>query len=343
MRAILRQATLDDIASVAGVSRVTVSRVLNESPDVKEITRQKVQMAIDALSQQPFTKPSSDEFKPRRNLLVLLYSSTQSHTSLSFIQSAMQTARKQGFELHIEDVSFWSCQDASSITHWCIEQRARGVVLLPPFSESEEAMQHLAQYGISVVHVEPKEASEYCPHVSVDHHQAGYSLTKRLLNQGMRHIEFIESSPMNAKNRLFYLGHLDAVRQQPISALSRHLPSAEFLNANGDYQRAECLLSGDSWPDALICQTYGQVLAAIHTADKFNIVIPEQLKVIYLSEELELPIQDDRIIQVCSPFRSLAAGAVDLLVKRVRHKLNRHDYAQSFEPQILTPQQELLQ
>ena len=46
-------ATLKDVAKEAGVSVPTVSRVINEQPYIKEITRKKVLEAIEKLSYQP--------------------------------------------------------------------------------------------------------------------------------------------------------------------------------------------------------------------------------------------------------------------------------------------------
>ena len=49
------EATIDDVARLAGVSVSTVSRILNEKPDVAVATRQRVKQVMDDLGYSPHT------------------------------------------------------------------------------------------------------------------------------------------------------------------------------------------------------------------------------------------------------------------------------------------------
>ena len=68
----MRKATIDDVAALASVSIKTVSRVVNNEPNVRDSTRQQVQKAVQKLNYRP--NPSARSLAGKRSYLIgLLY------------------------------------------------------------------------------------------------------------------------------------------------------------------------------------------------------------------------------------------------------------------------------
>src|SRR5690554_5059097 len=90
-------ATIYDIAKKAGVSISTVSRVLNNSPSVKEATRKKVEKAIKETNYIPKTQ-ILEAWKPKTTQLVgVLVTDSRSWVYADTIYSIERTLDKHGY------------------------------------------------------------------------------------------------------------------------------------------------------------------------------------------------------------------------------------------------------
>ena len=99
-----RQPTINDVARVAGVSKKTVSRVINRSPLLKDDTRQKVESVIAELGYVP--NPQARALALRRNFLLgLLHDNPNAQTVLNFQEGVLDAIRDTNFALVVRPVN----------------------------------------------------------------------------------------------------------------------------------------------------------------------------------------------------------------------------------------------
>ena len=101
-----RRATIEDVASLAGVSIKTVSRVTNREPNVRASTKEKVDEAIKELGYRP--NPSARNLASHRaRLIVLVYDDPSAYDApsagyiINLQQGALSACGPEGFELLI--------------------------------------------------------------------------------------------------------------------------------------------------------------------------------------------------------------------------------------------------
>ena len=127
--------TIEDVARAAGVSAMTVSRVINKERNVKEETRLSVLETIEQLNYSPNTAA--------RNLAAgeathigLLYSNPSAAYLSQFLVGALESARAAGVHLVIEPCESEDDAEQCDVARSFAQADAKGVILPPPLSES---------------------------------------------------------------------------------------------------------------------------------------------------------------------------------------------------------------
>lgn len=128
--------TINDIARLAGVSKKTVSRVINESQFVKEDTRRAVQAIIQETGYVP--DPQARGLAFRRSFLVgLIYDNPNAQHTIDHQQGLLEAMAGTGFELVVRRVDRTSPTLLEDMRAFIERQKLFGVVLPSPVSEEE--------------------------------------------------------------------------------------------------------------------------------------------------------------------------------------------------------------
>lgn len=136
------QPTINDVARLAGVSKKTVSRVINRSPLLNDDTRDRVQAVIKDLGYIP--NPQARALALRRNFLIgLVHDNPNAQTVLNVQQGILEALRDTEFELVVRPVDRGLPDMLNDLRHFLERQRLFGVLLMPPISENEFARQTL--------------------------------------------------------------------------------------------------------------------------------------------------------------------------------------------------------
>ena len=183
-----RQPTIDDVVRLAGVGKGTVSRVLNGSANVSDVTRAKVRQAIEQLNFRP-------SVLARR--LSQGTSVRQIGVLESFITSPSFTDRLRGIQEVIEgttdfELLLYSCgspERYSRRLESIIEQRSVAGLLIVDLILSDEQARQLSAADIAVVFISTEHRA--WPFVGPDDVRGGYLATRHLIDRGHRRIGYV--------------------------------------------------------------------------------------------------------------------------------------------------------
>ena len=129
-----RRATINDIARMASVSKKTVSRVINQSPFVKEETRAKIDAVIRQIGYHP--DPQARGLAFRRSFLIgLVYDNPNAQYIVNIQDGALDALRGSGFELVVHPCDRRGEDFIPGVRRFIERQKLHGVILLPPVSE----------------------------------------------------------------------------------------------------------------------------------------------------------------------------------------------------------------
>lgn len=269
--------TISDIARLAGVSKKTVSRVINQERYVNEEKRNLVTAIIKKTGFQP--NPHARALGLRKSFLIaMIYDNPNAEFILNVQYGALEAMRGMGFELVVHPTDRRSPDFITGIRKFVERQQPHGVILLPPISENAEIIKTLNKIkcphvSIAAVRIE---GATHCV-VSSDR-EACVNAALHLVALGHKHIAFITGPD----------GHLSANERFKgfVSGLqSRGMRISPQLIAKGGYtfesgiQVAERLLSLSPRPTAIFAANDEMAAGVYKAAWQLGISIPQQLSV----------------------------------------------------------------
>ena len=272
------QPTINDVARVAGVSKKTVSRVINASPLLRTDTREKVIRVIAELGYVP--NPQARALALRRNFLIgLLHDNPNAQTVLNVQEGILDVIRDTDFALVVRPVDRHSPTLVDDCRRFIERQRLFGVLFLPPISENDELARMCAQLRCGYVRMGSAQLDDPAHAVGSNDREAVSGAVDYLVAQGHRRIGLILGPPG------FRSAHERATGFR--EAMARHgLPVPDELVAQGSYrfqsgvEAGEALLGVAERPTAIFCSNDEMAAGALHTARMRGLQVPGELSLI---------------------------------------------------------------
>ena len=147
-----RKPTIRDVAELAGVSKKTVSRVINDSPLVNEATRKGIQGLIKDIGYRP--DPQARGLASRRSYLVGMISDNPTPQYVVNIQlGILDVLRNTGFELVVHPCDRKSDTFIEDARRFIEVQKLYGVILTPSVSEDERLAEVLRELGCAYIRI----------------------------------------------------------------------------------------------------------------------------------------------------------------------------------------------
>jgi DNA-binding LacI/PurR family transcriptional regulator len=176
-----REPTMTDVASLAGVSHQTVSRVLNGHPNVAEQTRLRVSAAITALGYRP-NRAARALVTGRSQVIGLVTQSSTLYGPAAMLTSLSQAAVSYGLTISVEIVRTLEAAPITEAVGRHLDQRVAGIVVIAPVGSANAALDDISE-SIPLVTVDgdPQRDSEL---VTIDQEAGGYAATQHLLEAG---------------------------------------------------------------------------------------------------------------------------------------------------------------
>ncbi len=312
------KATIYDVARKAGVGIGTVSRVLNQSQQVSEATRQKVQTAIQALEYAPDPIARSLNSGRTHTLGVIVPFFTRPFFT-AVLEGVQTEIALRGYDLVLYNVIKREQRD-TYFSKVPMRRRVDGLIILSlPPDDQEAAIFERMQVPVVLVDC-------YNPHLTsvvVDNVGGAYAAVSHLLKIGRKRIGFINGIIEGnfrfnqATDRR--TGYEAALRDQQIP-FDATLVTASAWNRQAGYQAALKLLDQPSVqrPDAIFTACDVQALGVLEAVKKSGLQVPQDVAVmgydgIELAELLDLST-------IQQPLLEMGALGVRLLLQQVESK-----------------------
>lgn len=182
-----RPAVMADVAKLAGVSHMTVSRVLNDAQAVSPTTRARVRAAMTTLGYRPNTAARALVTGRTRQLGVVSVNTTLFGPA-SMLVAIERAAREAGYAVSIASLREPDRRSLTEAFEHLTEQSVEGIVAIAPRAAIAAALRH-APGGVPLVAVEG--GAGPMPTVAVDQYLGAVRATRFLLSLGHRRIAHI--------------------------------------------------------------------------------------------------------------------------------------------------------
>jgi LacI family transcriptional regulator len=305
--------TIHDVARHAGVSRMTVSRVINGESSVRPDTRRLVDASIRALNYAP--NPAARTLAGGAVLRIGLLFRIPSPTYLGeFLIGALDRCGQINAQLIVQRHKHGA--DEALAAEELTAARLDGVVLPAPLGDAHVLTDRLAAGGIAVVTVGSVKAAPALASIGIDDRGAAREMARHLIRLGHRRIGFITGHPSHGSSSLRLAGYHDALGEAGIEV-------DETLIAHGTYtyksglEAAEHLLALDPRPTAIFASNDDMAAAAIAAAHRQRLDVPTDISVCGFDDTPLATTIWPELTTIRQPVSALAEGAVTMLADMI--------------------------
>ena len=308
--------TIQDVARAAGVSAMTVSRVVNGEKNVRDSTREAVLGAVKKLNYSPNTAARSLA-AGEATQIGLLYSNPSAAYLSQFLVGALDGARRTGSHLLIEACEGTSPQEQAEATRRFAQTDVDGVILPPPLSESDPVKMELEAAGIPIVCVEGGLAGDGCLNVRIDDYGAAAAMTRHLLDLGHRRIGFIKGFPGHIATVERFRGFTAALAEFGLDPSQAPVEQGQFTYRSG-LTAAERMLSRSEPPTAIFASNDDMAAATVNVAHRWGLEVPDDLSVVGFDDTAPATTVWPELTTVRQPIAAMADAALQLLLSDIR-------------------------
>jgi len=308
--------TIDEVAALAGVSPMTVSRAINQGK-VRDDTRERVMRAVQALGYTP-NLAASTLAAAQHTRIALIYTNPSGAYLRELLVGLLRGASNAAIQLVIH---YWDNLDpvAERRAARALAGRVDGVILPPPLCESPVAVTELVQAGIPVVAIASGHPRDDVSCVRIDDFHAGKEMAEHLIQHGHTRIGFIRGRNDLSASARRYDGFATALHEAGLEVEPSLVQDGDYTYRSG-LDAAEKLLSQPQPPTAIFASNDDMAAAAISVAHRQGLEVPRDLSVVGFDDTSAATTVWPELTTLHQPIAAMADAAIDILLRTIRQR-----------------------
>ena len=305
--------TIVDVARTAGVSTATVSRVLNNHPQVDPRLAATVLQAVKDLGYRPSRVARS--LRTRRNRVwALLISDIRTGPFFGdVVRGVEDVAYEAGYSLFLCNTDEDLAKETSYI-ELAVAENVGGVILTPSGPRTD--LSPLANFGIPVVLVDRTLAAQQADSVVVDNVSGACEAVGHLLAGGYKRIACITGPLTTTTGYQRQVGYHKALKEAGIAPDDSLVREADFRQLGGQLAMQE-LLAEDPGPDAVFVTNHLMTIGALQAITQAKLSIPADIAVVSFDDMPWASLLQPQLTAVAQPAYDLGVECARLLLSRL--------------------------
>jgi len=305
--------TMKDVAKLAGVSVATVSRVLNNKPNVSPELRSKVLEAVEELNYRRDRVARS--LRAKTSLIIgLIISDIRNPFFTSVVRGVEDVAYDHGYTLLLCNSDEDPAKERLYIDIMLAE-RVAGVII-SPVAEVDNYSSVLLHAGVPVVAMDRRMRDLEVDTVVVNNVEGVYQAVCYLIEQGHRRIGFIGGPTRTTTGRERQEGYQKALAEHGLGLEQVLVKIGDFKQDSG-YQMACQLLEMDDPPTAIFTANNLMTLGALNAIHEKKLSIPQEVAIVGFDDMSWAQSLAPPLTAVAQPTYELGRTAADLLLRRI--------------------------
>lgn len=307
--------TIQDIARLAKVSTGTVSRVLNNKPDVDPITRERILHIVEEQNYVPSITAAGLAVGRNRLISVLVPALTWPLVS-ELMGSVAEIVDLTSYEIVLYSIGTSNHdRDCSKIIDRILATKLTAGLLAVFPGQSAHHMTVLSRNGFPVVLIDDQNMPPTgIPWVGADNRGGAYEATRYLIQRGHRRIAYIQG-PMKYKvSHDRYQGYCDALQDAGISLDPELVQEGDFMPAGGRIC-SRCFFERDEErrPTAIFAGSDLMAYGVLSAAEEFGLHVPEDIALIGFDDNPSSAHMRPALTTVRQPFSDMGKRAIEML------------------------------
>ena len=329
-----RRMTIKEVAQAAGVSTQTVSRVLNNRPDVAAETFERVQRIIADTGYAP-NMLARGLTQGRSHVLGVVAFGLDYYGPSRILTGIEQQAAESGYSISLNLIHQPETADVDDILNGLIGRQVDGIIWAIPEVAGNRAWSHerSPDLPIPVALVGSMAGQAFVPSIGIDNRAIGRLATEHLLDGGARRIAIV-TGPLGwweSQERL--AGWHETLDARGIAEADRLVIEGDWGAESGE-RAIERLVDELPGVDAIFASNDQMALGVLHGAHRMGRRVPEDLALVGVDDIPEASHFWPSLTTVHQPLRDAGALAVEAIDARISEERRRGDH--EAEPAFVT-------
>ena len=310
--------TLKKIAQNLGISISTVSRALNNHPDISSKTKEEVIAFAKKIHYVP--NLFARGFRTHKtNIIGVIVPNISHYFTSTLLKGILREAENLGYKIIISE-SINNVEKQSEMLQAMIQFGVDGILLSLARKTKDvdyilETLEHIPL--VLFDKVSPKVP---CTQVVIDDEDAAFRAVEHIINTGKKRIAIIKETEKSLTSENRYLGYLRALRTYNLKVDKSIILSTEDISIYQGKRLTNILLSLQNKPNAIFAITDGAAIGVIKTLKKNKINIPEEIAVVGFSNSLNSIIIEPKLTTIDQPGNKIGAVALKYLINEINNE-----------------------
>lgn len=308
--------TIADVAKRAGVSKMTVSRVINDSGYISKETRERVEHAIQELGYIPNALARSLRFKQTRTIGLIVTDITNPFFT-TLARGVEDTASEQDFSVIFCNTDE-SLDEEARYVNVLMQKQIDGLLLVPA-GGSLESIDFLRGHKLPFVLLDRRIPNIKADVVYSNHEQGAYELTQHLIELGHERIALLSgpAEVTSASDRV--AGYRRALTE---AGMGQHVTPVYYspFTREGGYEAARQALAATPQPTALFAANNFIAVGALRALRDAGLKIVDDISIVTFDDLAESFIVEPFMTMIKQPAYDIGQQATSLLLDKLEGK-----------------------
>ncbi|HKE57385.1 MAG TPA: LacI family DNA-binding transcriptional regulator [Pyrinomonadaceae bacterium] len=323
--------TLEDIARALNVSKMTVSRAINNHPEISRDTRERILRTARKMNYRP--NQFARALTTNHSYLIGIVVPDLMHSYFAEICRGVESrARPVGYQNLICSTDEEAAKELSEVE--ALLSRTDGLIVASAASTRElKAYRQLLKEGAKIVLIDRLLEGLHCPAVTTDDVKVGLLATEHLIELGHRQVGFLRGADVSTSTKREE-GYRQALTKHRLRIEGRLMRDCGFTESDG-YNAMSVWLKEGGVPPAVFAANDPAAIGAMAAINEAGLTIPQDLAIvgvgnIHYGDMLQVPLTT-----VSWSKMLMGQAAAELLLKMIDGKSVKKSLVTVVEPELI--------
>ncbi|OOG55755.1 LacI family transcriptional regulator [Rhodanobacter sp. B05] len=313
----MTRVTIGDVARIVGTSKKTISRVLNNEPNVSESMRQRVLSAIATLNYRPLT--SARSLATNRSFMIgLLYDNLSPSYIMEVQAGVLEACEARHYSMMVQPLVSTAADFVERVEEILSRHQPDGLILTPPITDHPQLLDCLRKHGLPFASIAPRHP-ENCIGVMLHEREAAAAMVEHLVSLGHRRIAHILGDPEHGAGIWRLAGYRDGLKRAGLEEDPMYMVQGRFSFESGVAAMRQ-LLALKQRPSAVFAADDDMAIGAIWAAAEAGVSVPRDISICGFDDTMIATQVWPPLTTIHQPVREMGRRATQELLLRVLDK-----------------------
>jgi len=311
--------TIKDIAQVAGVSHITVSRALNNNESVRLETRERIIKIAKEMEYVP-NYNAKKLVLDKSYIIGLFFSTLKKGTSTEFFYQAVtgvNSVIQEKYNVVIKGIDEYC--DYNAIT----KRNFDGILLMSQREEDDDFITDILSKDIPIVVMNREAYGKNVVSIVLNDCQGAYEATCYLLEAGHKRIAVIEGEKGFQSSIARKQGYVNAMVEKGYPILQQYIFQGDYGFESGYYKMKELLLLSDR-PTAVFCFNDNMALGAIKAVIEAGFKVPDDISIVGFDNSIFSTYITPALTTVNRPIEQMSRDGAYKIIDKIENTLSKN-------------------